>query len=278
MRGTTGKAAAVTVFDEGERRAWSGQAAAYAGSFAGLCAYPVPRLLDAAGVGAGARVLDVGTGPGTAAAAACERGAKVAAVDAEPGMVDLAARAVPAAAVGVAVLPRLPFADAGFDAVVGNFVLDHLGRPREAVAELRRVLRPGGMIALTAWAVPGAPGQELLGRALRAAGAVRPPHLPPLAPEDDFPRDERGLADLLRSAGLREASCVTLRWEHRATAAQWWGGRAAGVGFSGQVVVSQPAGTRAEIKRHFDLLCQEFTGADGRLVLPHAALLAWAVR
>lgn len=44
------------------------------------------------------------------------------------------------------------------------------------------------------------------------------------------------------------------------------------------MVVSQPTGTRAEIKRHFDLLGQEFTGPDGRLVLPHAALLAWARR
>ncbi|GAA4229012.1 hypothetical protein GCM10023075_35590 [Streptosporangium album] len=39
-------------------------------------------------------------------------------------------------------------------------------------------------------------------------------------------------------------------------------------------VVSQPLEVMAEIKRHFDLLSAEFAGADGCLVLPHAALLA----
>ena len=66
--------AIVTAFDAGERRAWAGRAEAYAGSFAKLCAYPVPQLLDAAGVKAWVRVLDVGTGSGTVAAAAVERG------------------------------------------------------------------------------------------------------------------------------------------------------------------------------------------------------------
>ncbi|NUR00602.1 MAG: methyltransferase domain-containing protein [Streptomyces sp.] len=86
-----------TAFDESERRAWAGQADAYAASFAKLCAYPAPGLLDADGVREGVRVLDVGTGTGTAAAVACERGAKVTAVDAEPAMVARAARAAPEA-------------------------------------------------------------------------------------------------------------------------------------------------------------------------------------
>ncbi|WP_370088650.1 class I SAM-dependent methyltransferase [Streptacidiphilus sp. MAP12-16] len=268
----------MTIFDAYERRTWAGRAAAFAGSFAGLCAYPVPQLLDAAEVREGVGVLDVGTGTGTVAAAACERGAKVTAVDAEPSMVELAARAVPSAEVQLAVLPELPFGDGTFDAVVGNFVLNHVGSPRDALAELRRVVRPGGRIALTIWAVPAASGQALLGRAVEAAGVVRPPHLPPLAPEDDFPRDPEGLTGLMASAGLREAACETIRWDHRATAEEWWSGPAASVGFIGQIVVSRPSETRAEIKRHFELLCREFAGADGRLVLPHAALLARACR
>ncbi|MGW4805879.1 hypothetical protein ACWEO5_17345, partial [Kitasatospora sp. NPDC004272] len=77
---------ALDAFDALERRIWSGRAAAYAASFARLCAHPVPALLDAAAVGPGRAVLDVGTGTGTAAAAACARGARVTAVDAEPSM------------------------------------------------------------------------------------------------------------------------------------------------------------------------------------------------
>jgi SAM-dependent methyltransferase len=276
--GPGGVQVTVTVFDESERLIWAGRAAAYAGSFAKLCAHPVSRLLDAAEVGPGVRMLDVGTGPGTVALAACARGATVTAVDAEPSMVELARQAEPAADIHVAALPELPFGDGEFDAVVGNFVLNHVGRPRAALAELRRVVRPNGWIALTIWAVPPAAGQALLGRAIQAAGAVRPSHLPPLAPEDDFPRDESGLTDLLGSVGLREAVCETLRWDHRAGAEEWWSGPAAGVAYTGQLVQSQAPETRAEIKRHFEAFSSEFADDEGMLTLPHAALLARARR
>ncbi|MFE7274046.1 class I SAM-dependent methyltransferase [Streptomyces sp. NPDC057623] len=266
-------------FDASERLIWAGRGAAYADSYARLCAHPVPRLLDAVQVRPGMRVLDVGTGPGTVAAAACARGAMVTAVDAEPTMVELAVLAAPAADVRVAVLPELPFRDGEFDAVVANFVLNHVGRPKVALAELRRVLRPNGRIALTIWAAPPAPGQALLGRAIQAAGAVRPPDLPAgLAPEDDFSRDESGMTGLMAAAGLREADCETLRWDHHADAAQWWGGPAAGVASGGRIVQGQTPEVRAEIKRHFDLLSAEFADERGLLVLPHAALLARARR
>ncbi|MEV5957379.1 class I SAM-dependent methyltransferase [Streptomyces sp. NPDC051987] len=265
---------AETVFDESERRAWAGQADAYAASFAKLCAYPVPELLRVAEVRRGVRLLDVGTGTGTVAAAACARGARVTAVDAEPGMVARAAQAAPEADVRLASLPRLPFADAEFDAVVGNFVLNHVGRPGEALRELRRVTRPGGRIAVTVWAVPPAAGQALLGRAVQAAGVVRPADLPTLAPEDDFPRSEQGFAALLDEAGLLNPACGTLVWNHRTTREEWWSGPAAGVATIGQLVTRQAPAVIAEIKEHFDLLSGEFTGPDDVLVLPHAALIA----
>ncbi|MFE7300702.1 class I SAM-dependent methyltransferase [Streptomyces sp. NPDC057579] len=270
-----GPEAAQTPFDASERRAWAGRAAAYAAGFGRLCAYTVPRLLDAAGVTGGTRVLDVGTGTGTAAAAACARGARVTAVDAEPDMARSAAAAAPGAAVQVAALPRLPFLDGAFDAAVGNFVLNHVGRPGAALAELRRVTRPGGRIALTIWSAPPAPGQALLGRAVRAAGVPRPPDIPALAPEDDFPRTEDGLAELLRTAGrLTGVRCATVSWEHRTTPEEWWRGPAAGVATIGRVVTSQGPATAERIRRHFVDLATEFTAPDGQLVLPHAALLA----
>nr|WP_203606277.1 class I SAM-dependent methyltransferase [Streptomyces sp. SID11385] len=254
---------------------WAGRGEAYAASFAKLCAYPVAHLLDAAGVGAGTCLLDVGTGPGTVAAAALARGARVTAVDPEPSMLTLAARTAPEAEVRAATLPELPFENGEFGAVVANFVLNHVGRPRAALAELCRVVRPGGRVAVTIWAKPPAPGQALLGRALAAGGAVRPPYLPAGPdPDEDFPRDEAGLGTLLAAAGLTDAACATLRWDHRASPEEWWSAPAAGVAGSGRLVRAQTPGVRAGIKRHFDMLSKEFTDPDGLLRLPHAALLA----
>ena len=82
-------------FDTYERGLWAGRAAAYERGFARLTAHTAGALLNAAGVAAGTRVLDVGTGPGVVAGAAAARGARVMAVDAEPGMAEAAARNVP---------------------------------------------------------------------------------------------------------------------------------------------------------------------------------------
>lgn len=265
----------MTVFDMCERRAWEGRAAAYARGFARLCAHPVEQLLDAARVGPGSRVLDVGTGTGAVAAAAYARRAEVTAVDAEPDMVEAAARSVPEADVRVAALPSLPFADDRFDAVVGNFVINHVGRPRAALAELHRLTRPGGRVALTTWGNPRGAGQELLGRAVTAAGVDLSAHMPRLAPEEEFPRTEEGFAGLLRGAGFTDVTCALLTWDHRTDLEEWWSGPASGVAMIGQAVVAQPPATVAAIRRHLGALAAGFTAPDGTLVLPHTALLAW---
>jgi SAM-dependent methyltransferase len=212
------------------------------------------------------------------AAEAYARGARVVAVDADPGMAGMTAEAVPGAEVRVAALPELPFQDGEFDAVVANFVLNHVGRPTAGLAEMRRVTRPGGKVVVTIWATPPGAGQALLGRAAEAAGVSRPKALPAVAAEEDFPRTEAGLAALLGAAGLAEPGCERLEWVHRADPEEWWAGAAAGVATIGQVVLSQGPGRTAEIRRHYDRLRAEFAAPDGLLALPHAALLAHAIR
>ena len=49
---------------------------------------------------------------------------------------------------------ELPFAERSFDAVVGNFAINHLPRPERALREFARVLAPGGGIALSTWDSP----------------------------------------------------------------------------------------------------------------------------
>ncbi|MFF4837834.1 class I SAM-dependent methyltransferase [Streptomyces sp. NPDC001315] len=262
---------ATEAFDAAERKMWDGRAEAYAASFARLCAHPVGALLDAAGVTEGTYVLDTGTGTGTAAVAARARGARVRAVDADAGMVAAArGRGIDAQ---VATLPELPFPDGEFDAVVGNFVLNHVGRPRTALTELRRVLRPGGRLAVTLWAGGGQAGMELLGRACEAAGSVPPAYLPRLDPAEDFARTPEGLAGLLTDAGFTAAEGSALGWEHRATVEEWWGGAAAGIAKIGLIVTSQTPETVVRIRQEYDRLSAEFADEDGGLRLPHVALL-----
>jgi SAM-dependent methyltransferase len=97
---------------------------------------------------AGRRILDAGCGAGPVAADLRERGAVVAGFDASAGMLALARRRL---GEGV-VLERaelggpLPFTDAGFDDVVASLVLHYLEDWTTALAELRRVLKPGGRL------------------------------------------------------------------------------------------------------------------------------------
>ncbi len=264
-----------TAFDESERRIWQGRAEAYANTFARLCAHTVPLLLDAAAIGPGVRVLDVGSGTGSVTVAAVARGAVARAVDAEATMVEATRRAAPGVDVRLGTLPQLPYADDEFDAVAANFVLNHVGRPLHALAELRRVTGRGGRVAVTVWQSPGSAGQSLVGRAAQAAGLSRPAWLAALAPEDDFPRTRDGLGALLTAAGFADVHTDALAWEHRADADDWWAGPAAGIGAIGQLVNSRGPEGVAAAKRAYDALCPEFLAEDGRLVLPHGALLGW---
>ncbi|NES13103.1 MULTISPECIES: class I SAM-dependent methyltransferase [unclassified Micromonospora] len=263
-------------YDAHERSRWAGRAEAYQRSFGRLCAYPTQALLEAAAVRAGRRVIDVGTGPGTVAAAALARGAAVLAVDAEPSMLDAARRAAPGAALARAALPRLPVRTGGADAAVANFVLNHVGDPAAAVAELRRVVRPGGRMAVTVWPSPHPPLQRLWREAIDAAGVSAPADLPRLAAERDFPRTETGLASLLAAAGLVDVRCTTVTWVHQADPADWWAGAAAGIGSVGLVVQRQPAAARERIRREYVRLSAAYRDADGTLRLPTAALLGSA--
>jgi SAM-dependent methyltransferase len=260
-------------FDETERARWAGGAEAYAKTFAPFCAGPADDLLDAAGVGAGTAVLDVGTGTGTVAARAATRGARVTAVDAEPSMVAATAARVPGADVRPATLPGLPFPDSTFDAVVANFVINHVGDPAAAVTSMRRVARPGGWVAVTIWPHPPAVAQALWTMVYRHAG-VEVSGLVGVDPAKSFPRTADGVAGLLTRGGLTEVSCERVDWVHETTPEAWWGGAAAGLNATGTVLRRQTPAGQARIRASFDEVTAEFRTAPGRLALPAAALVA----
>ncbi|MBA3604757.1 MAG: class I SAM-dependent methyltransferase [Acidimicrobiia bacterium] len=117
--------------------------------------------LDALGLRPASRVLDVGTGFGRHAFELARRGHRVVALDVAPGEVVatndtftamIAASEIAAAnhlATMRADATRLPFADGAFDAVITSEVLEHIPADTAALAEMVRVLRPGGVFAAT---------------------------------------------------------------------------------------------------------------------------------
>lgn len=137
-----------------EHATWSRCAPGYEEGFAILTREAVDPLLDAARVRPGARVLDLGTGTGTVAAAAQRRGASVTGVDFSEEMLAKARQLVPEVQFRAASADALPFDDASFDAVAANTVLHHLARPVQSLAEAHRVLAADGRIACTVWAAP----------------------------------------------------------------------------------------------------------------------------
>ena len=202
-------------FNAFEAAGWEQQVAGYEAFFVPITSRLVGPLLDAAGVGPGARVLDVASGPGHVAAAAAERGASVVGVDVAEGMLALARRRHPELEFRRGDAEALPFPDGSFDAVVANFALLHIGRPEQAAAEFARVLAPDGRVALTVWDVPErARFVGVLVDAMAAAGAAPPQHLPVGPPIFRF-SDDREFADLLRGRRLEDIAVETISFSHR---------------------------------------------------------------
>jgi SAM-dependent methyltransferase len=110
--------------------------------------YARPAMLALAGDVAGRRILDAGCGSGPLSAALRDRGAVVTGIDASAGMLTLARRRLgdDVALHVVDLSDRLPFDDDAFDDVVASLVLHYLEDWGPTLAELRRVLRPGGLL------------------------------------------------------------------------------------------------------------------------------------
>lgn len=139
------------------------------------------RLLDIAGLRAGESVLDVACGTGSLAIRAKKLvggSGAVCAVDASAQM--LARARAKAARAGVEIrfenapAQSLPFADATFDLALGTMMLHHLGRAgrRDFVAQLRRVVKPGGRVLLVDFAGPQTRRRGLAGHFSHRHGHV----------------------------------------------------------------------------------------------------------
>ena len=130
----------------------------------------------------GETVLDVGTGTGVLAITAARMGAKVTGLDLTPELIEQARENAAIARLPEIVwdqgdVEALPYADASFDVVVSQFGHMFAPRPEIAVAEMRRVLKPGGRVVFATW-----PPEHFIGRMFAFVGRNSPPLPPGAAP------------------------------------------------------------------------------------------------
>jgi demethylmenaquinone methyltransferase/2-methoxy-6-polyprenyl-1,4-benzoquinol methylase len=121
--------------------------------------------VKAIGAGPADKVLDIAAGTGTSSAAIAKRGAEVVALDFSHGMVEVGRTRHPELEFVEGDAEALPFPDATFDAVTISFGLRNVNRPQVALAEMHRVLKPGGRLVVCEFSTPPF---GLLGAAYRA--------------------------------------------------------------------------------------------------------------
>jgi len=168
------------------------------------------RVLDSISVQAGHRVLDIACGTGVLAREAAARvgsTGSVAGVDPDPGMLAIAGRMTPAVDWQPGSAESLPFPDQSFDAVVSQFGLMYFPDRPGSVAEMLRVLIPGGKLSVAVWdhLENSEPYPQMVDLLRRLAGQASADALS--AP---FVLGDKGeLAALFEAAGTTDVSVTT---------------------------------------------------------------------
>lgn len=183
--------------------------------------------VSALGLTPGQAVLDVGAGSGGAALAMAQQGLRVTAIDASAGMVERIQKR--ASERGLAVDARtmdghaLQFSDGSFDGALSVLGVILFPDARLGLAEMRRVVRPGGRASVVTWTQPE---NYELARELRAAiQQVWPDQLPAPLPAQLRYREEIDFRNLFEAAGLSEPEIITVTAELGAPSARWLAAR-----------------------------------------------------
>jgi SAM-dependent methyltransferase len=169
--------------------------------FAPLEVFTTPaaaQLVRHARIRAGQRVLDVACGTGVVAVTAARLGARVTGLDLTPALLEHARENSQIAGVDVewreGDIENLPFKDGEFDAVLSQFGHIFAPRPEVAVAQMLRVLKPGGTIAFSTW-----PPELFTGRMFMITSRYAPPPPPGVSPPPQW-GDPRVVSERLGSA------------------------------------------------------------------------------
>lgn len=165
----------IVQFKEQQKLAWSGFSV-----LENMTATVAPSLVELAGVGSGASVLDVACGSGSVALTAARRGARVTGIDLTPQLVERAKENAALMQVDATFaqgdVEELPLPDGQFDVVLSQFGHMFAPRPEVALREMLRVLKPGGTLAFSTW-----PPELFVGRTFALMGTYAPPPPPGVA-------------------------------------------------------------------------------------------------
>jgi SAM-dependent methyltransferase len=182
---------------------WGERARDWADVMEGWNGWGVPayrHVLERVPVGRESRVLDVGCGAGRFCRIAADRGARVSGLDATPALVEIARERVPDGDFRIGDMEELPWADESFDLVTGFNSFFIAASMVNALTEARRVVRPGGLVAMTVFGRPERCRSTAMFEAI--AGLL------PAKPEDDGAKagqalhEEGVLEALATEAGL----------------------------------------------------------------------------
>ncbi len=226
-----------------------------------------PKFADFAGVEPHQSVVDVGSGTGALASELVRRGVNVVAVDPAPPFVAALQQRLPSIAVHTAPAENLPWPDERFDAALAQLVVTFMEDAPAGIAEMRRVVRPGGTVAVCMW---DRDGMEMLAAVSRTQAALA----------SDAPTTERRTRyrtreeiESLFAEGFEGMTTETLEVESQYTGfEEFWAALNGGAGPSGVWVLSLDAESRDRAR---DELYRQVGEPTGPFSL---AGRAWATR
>jgi SAM-dependent methyltransferase len=240
------------------------------------------RMLELAQVGAGDRVLELACGPGGLGFAAAERvgpGGEVVLTDVAEEMTAIAAARGAELGLGNVAFRRLDLErieepDASYDVVLCREGLMFALEPDRAIAEIRRVLRPGGRAAVAVWAARER--NPWLGLMMDVVSAHTGAPVPPPGIPGPFALGDAGaLRRLFDDAGLADVRVGELSVPLRAASFdEWWGRTTALAGPLSAILAAMPEEAVRALRERARVAVRPYETASGGLHFPGETLIA----